>query len=142
MRRSLGAICLFRDTTNGLAGASIAHLPEQPIVTQNMRVEDTLGLACKALGTGSGPDNARPLYLFFNFSLEIFHLAYGILGDMTEASLQFHIEKNDFFGTAATVLDLLRQDLARRKYDRHAETLTRLRDDLVYLQRSTGSRKS
>jgi hypothetical protein len=55
---------------------------------------------------------------------------------MTEESLQFHIEKNDFFGTVATVLDLLRQDLARRRYHRHAETLTRLRDDLMYLQRS------
>jgi hypothetical protein len=55
---------------------------------------------------------------------------------MTEASLQFHIEANDYLGTLATVLDLVRQDLARRKYHRHAETLTRLRDDLVYLQRS------
>jgi hypothetical protein len=55
---------------------------------------------------------------------------------MNEASLQFHIEENDLFGTLATVLDLIRQDLARRRYIRHAETLTRLRDDLVYLQRS------
>jgi hypothetical protein len=55
---------------------------------------------------------------------------------MPEASLQFHIEANDYFGTLATALDLLRQDLARRKYHRHAETLSRLRDDLVYLQRS------
>ena len=53
---------------------------------------------------------------------------------MNEASLQFHIEKSDYFGTLATVLDLLRQDLARRRYIRHAETLTRLRDDLIYLQ--------
>ena len=61
---------------------------------------------------------------------------------MNEASLQFHIEKNDYFGTVATVLDLLRQDLARRRYHRHAETLTRLRDDLVYLQRSHRIEKS
>ena len=54
---------------------------------------------------------------------------------MNEASLQFHIEENDYFGTVATVLDLVSQDLARRRYHRHAETLTRLRDELVYLQR-------
>jgi hypothetical protein len=55
---------------------------------------------------------------------------------MTEASLHFHIEKQDYFGTLATVLDLLRQDLDRRGYKPHAGTLSRLRDDLVYLQRS------
>jgi len=55
---------------------------------------------------------------------------------MKKASLQFHIEENDLFGTLATVLDLIRQDLARRRYIRHADTLTSLRDDLVYLQRS------
>jgi hypothetical protein len=55
---------------------------------------------------------------------------------MNETSLQFHIQENDYFGTLATVLDLLRQDLNRRRYHRHAETLTRLCDDQVYLQRS------
>jgi hypothetical protein len=55
---------------------------------------------------------------------------------MNEESLQFHIEKNDYFGTLATVLDLVCQDLALRGYKPHAHTLSRLRDDLVYLQRS------
>ena len=55
---------------------------------------------------------------------------------MNERSLQFHIEANDYFGTAATVLDLVSQDLARRRYHRHADTLASLRDDLLYLQRS------
>jgi hypothetical protein len=55
---------------------------------------------------------------------------------MTEQSLQFHIEADDYFGTLATVLDLLRQDLDRRGYKPHGRTLSRLRDDLVYLQRS------
>ena len=55
---------------------------------------------------------------------------------MSDGNLQFHIQANDYFGTVATVLDLVSQDLARRRYHRHAETLTRLRDDLVYLQRS------
>jgi hypothetical protein len=65
---------------------------------------------------------------------------------MTETSLQFHIEKQDYFGTLATVLDLLRQDLDRRGYKPHADTLSRLRDDLVYLQLShrieNGGRKA
>ncbi len=53
---------------------------------------------------------------------------------MNETSLQFHIEKSDYFGTLATVLDLVRQDLDRRGYNPHAGALSRLRDDLVYLQ--------
>jgi hypothetical protein len=55
---------------------------------------------------------------------------------MNEDSLQFHIQQNDYFGTLATVLDLVRQDLDRRGYHPHALTLSRLRDNLVYLQRS------
>jgi hypothetical protein len=55
---------------------------------------------------------------------------------MKKASLQFHIQQNDYFGTLATVLDLVSQDLDRRGYKPHALTLSRLRDDLVYLQRS------
>ncbi len=52
---------------------------------------------------------------------------------MNEVRLKFHIEANDYFGTLATVLDLLAQD--RRGRIRHAEMLRRLRDDLLYLQR-------
>ena len=55
---------------------------------------------------------------------------------MTEASLQFHIEQNDYFGTLATVLDLVSQDLRKKGHRRNAETLLRQRDDLMYLQRS------
>ncbi len=87
-----------------------------------MRVEDTLGLACKALGARSGPDNARPLYLPLNFILEIFYLARGILRGMTEPSLQFHIEANDYFGTLATVLDLVSQDLRKKGHHNNAES--------------------
>jgi hypothetical protein len=32
-----------------------------------------------------------------------------------EASLQFHIEENDWFGTLATVLDLVSQDLPKKR---------------------------
>ena len=55
---------------------------------------------------------------------------------MNEASLQFHIEQNDCFGTIATVLELVSQDLRKKGQQRNAETLRRLRDSLVYLQRS------
>ena len=55
---------------------------------------------------------------------------------MQQKSLDFHIAENDYFGTLATVLDLIRQDLDRRKYRRHAAALAGLRDELIYLQRS------
>jgi hypothetical protein len=55
---------------------------------------------------------------------------------MIERSLQFHIEANDYFGTLATVLDLVSQDLRKKGHHRNEDTLGRLRDDLVYLQRS------
>jgi len=55
---------------------------------------------------------------------------------MTESSIQFHIEKNDFFGTLATVIDLVSQDLQKNGQNRNAEILQRLRDNLVYVQRS------
>lgn len=54
---------------------------------------------------------------------------------MTEASLQFHIEANDYFGTLATVLDLVSQDLRKKGHRRNAETLLRLRDRLMQFQR-------
>jgi hypothetical protein len=54
---------------------------------------------------------------------------------MTEESLEFHIEKNDLFGTLATVLDLVSQDLRKKGHPSHAETLLRQRDRLMYLQR-------
>ena len=53
---------------------------------------------------------------------------------MTEASIQFHIEENDYFGTVATVIDLVSQDLRREGHQNTAETLDRLRDGLMYLQ--------
>ena len=55
---------------------------------------------------------------------------------MTESSIQFHIENNDYFGTLATVIDLVSQDLQKNGQNRNAEILQRLRDNLVYLQHS------
>jgi hypothetical protein len=54
---------------------------------------------------------------------------------MDEVSLQFHIEENDYFGTLATVLDLVSQDLRKKGELRHAESLLGLRDPLMHLQR-------
>jgi uncharacterized membrane protein YgcG len=53
---------------------------------------------------------------------------------MPQSSLEFHIKQNDYFGTLATVLDQVAQDLRKQKQKRHAETLLRLRDDLTHLQ--------
>jgi len=53
---------------------------------------------------------------------------------MTEESLNFHIRSNDYFGTLATVLDLLRQDARRGYRPDHDRLFLRVRDDLVILQ--------
>ena len=53
---------------------------------------------------------------------------------MNETSLQFHIKENDCFGTLATVLDLVSQDLRKKGHCNNAETLGCLRDQLMYLQ--------
>jgi hypothetical protein len=49
--------------------------------------------------------------------------------------LEFHISVQDYFGTLATVIDLVRQDLGIRRYgERNEEVLMHMRDDLLYLQ--------
>ena len=56
---------------------------------------------------------------------------------MTTRRLHFHIRADDCFGTLATVLDLLRQDMDRHGTQKqHARMLGRLTDQLVYLQRN------
>jgi hypothetical protein len=50
-----------------------------------------------------------------NFILEIFYLVRSILVGMSKRRLKFHIQANDYFGTLATVLDLVRQDLRRKR---------------------------
>jgi hypothetical protein len=50
-------------------------------------------------------------------------------------SIQVHIASNDYFGTLATTIDLLRQAVMKRGFKRRdAKTLERLRDELLYLQ--------
>jgi hypothetical protein len=53
---------------------------------------------------------------------------------MPQPSLEFHIKQNDYFGTLATVLDQVAQDLRKQKLKRHAATLQRLCDNLTHLQ--------
>jgi hypothetical protein len=50
--------------------------------------------------------------------------------------LEFHISIQDYFGTLATVLDLLRQDLEEGvRIENSHISLKKLTDDLMYLQR-------
>jgi len=52
-------------------------------------------------------------------------------------SVEFHIESDDYFGTLATVLDLLRQDGRKNGYtEHHNELLEALTHELMYLQAS------
>ena len=53
---------------------------------------------------------------------------------MNEERIKFHIEANDYFGTLTTVLDLVAQGLRKHSRSHRAETLLRLRDELIYLQ--------
>jgi len=49
--------------------------------------------------------------------------------------LEFHIEKGDYFGTLATILDLIRQEIeSRERKGRITRVLEKLKDDLLYLQ--------
>jgi hypothetical protein len=61
---------------------------------------------------------------------------------MNEDRLKFHIEANDYFGTVATVLDLVAHDLRKHSHSHKAGTLLRLRDELLYLQRGYRIEKS
>lgn len=47
-------------------------------------------------------------------------------------SLEFHVEQGDYFGTIATVLDLLRQGVAQKGLEK--KILKNLTTDLLYLQ--------
>ena len=57
-----------------------------------------------------------------------------MLKSMTIESIDFNIQSGDYFGTLATVLDLLRQDAQRGYTEKHDAALQRVRDELIYLQ--------
>lgn len=49
--------------------------------------------------------------------------------------MKFHAINNDYFGTLATVLDLMRQDITYEGFkEKHNKLLKRKRDELVYMQ--------
>jgi hypothetical protein len=73
----------------------------------------------------------NPLYKKLNFYFRNILTRPRHTVGMNEGSLQFHIKETDYFGTLATVLDLVSQDLRKKGQRSNAETLGRLRDDLV-----------
>ena len=54
---------------------------------------------------------------------------------MSKNGIESHVEAGDYFGTLATILDLLRQKMDKRGYvSKDGKILEELRDDLLYLQ--------
>lgn len=59
-----------------------------------------------------------------------------ILNTARKESLFFHIKSDDYFGTLATVLDLMRQDILKQGFLKtQAKTLNRIKKDLLLLQK-------
>lgn len=54
---------------------------------------------------------------------------------MDEEALQFHIQRNDCFGTLATVVDQVRQSMEKHGTSIDISALGQVRDELMYLQR-------
>ena len=53
----------------------------------------------------------------------------------THRAIRFHIKNDDYFGTLATLLELLREDLAKCGYSKkEVRLLASIREDLMYLQ--------
>ena len=52
---------------------------------------------------------------------------------MSKKSLEFHIKSDDYFGTLATVLSLIRQ--TPENIGKYIKTLDNLEKDLLYLQK-------
>ena len=72
-------------------------------------------------------------------SLKLEHLL--ILNEVEEEdrkkSIQFHVKYNDYFGTLATVLSLLKQQEERKRFNKNKDNiqlLDNLVNDLIYLQ--------
>lgn len=54
---------------------------------------------------------------------------------LRKKNIKFHIESDDYFGTLATVIDLIRQEKEKIE-KRQNKILKDLKDDLVYLQKN------
>ena len=50
--------------------------------------------------------------------------------------MEFHIKSGDYFGTLATILDLLRQNLSPYTQKKEKKTLEAIVGDLGYLQKN------
>ncbi len=56
---------------------------------------------------------------------------------MINKSLEFHVQNDDYFGTLATVLSLLGQDINKNGFSKkHLELLDGKVDELMHLQRN------
>lgn len=53
---------------------------------------------------------------------------------MSQKSVKFHIESGDYFGTLATILSLLQQNISAPKYLKEMGILNEKIDELLYLQ--------
>ncbi len=55
-----------------------------------------------------------------------------------EDSVRFHVKNDDYFGTIATVISLIRQKLKKEKRpnDLAAQALNNLEKDLIFLQKN------
>jgi len=54
---------------------------------------------------------------------------------LRKRNINFHIESDDYFGTLATVINLVRQEKEKTE-KRQNKTLKNLKDDLIYLQKN------
>ncbi len=52
---------------------------------------------------------------------------------MSKKSLEFHIKSNDYFGTLATILSLIKQ--TPKDMERHVKSINKLEKDLMFLQK-------
>lgn len=53
---------------------------------------------------------------------------------MSQKSIKFHIKSDDYFGTLATALSLIKQ--TPEYIDKHIKSLDKLEKDLVFLQKN------
>lgn len=55
---------------------------------------------------------------------------------MNKKNLEFHIKNDDYFGTLATVIDLVKQNLNPFKQKQEKKTLEKQVEELMYLQKN------
>jgi hypothetical protein len=53
---------------------------------------------------------------------------------MSKESVEFHIKNDDYFGTLATVISLIRQNLESNGLSKNNKSLVDLENNLVFMQ--------